>query len=72
VVVRPDGCVMFACTVSTWMLSVVLVVMLMVVPWLMVMPVGLRLRMVGGVSSVMLNCAVMVLLMLLFVCCWGR
>jgi len=28
VVVRPDGCVMFACTVSIWMLSVALVVCL--------------------------------------------
>jgi len=32
VVVRPDGCVMFACTVSMPMLSVALMVMLNCVP----------------------------------------
>jgi len=67
VVVVPDGVVMFACTVSIPMLSVAFAVMLIVVPWLMAIPVGLRLSMAGVVSSVTVKAVVTVLLMLLLV-----
>jgi len=61
------GVVMFACTVSICVLSVAFVVMLIVVPWLMAIPVGLRLSICGALWSFMVKVVVMVLLMLLLV-----
>jgi len=51
-------------TVLVLALSVALVVMLIVVPWLMAIPVGLRLSILGALSSPMANVVVMVLLLL--------
>jgi len=53
----------------SFMVNVVVMVLLMllVVPWLMAMPVGLRLSICGALWSFMVNVVVMVLLMLLLV-----